>query len=702
MQAELDLELDDIQPGNAGGVPRSAGRWQGFVPFCRRAAARVASRHAQLVKFAIHLLLTPCAFYLAFALRFDFDVPPHYVVLFVRSLPVVMAAEAGAFWLLRVDRGWWRYVGLPDLVTLVKATTLSSLGAVVALFLLGQLKGFPRSVLFLDWGLALLLVGGARLAVRIVLLENTLRLFGPRPRARAPALVIGAGNAGERLVRELQRDRSAQLAPVALIDDDPAKVGRSLHGVRVCGTTADLGGVARRYEARVAIIAVPSATREQMQRLVRACGDTGLQCRIVPSLPELLNRSAKLSHVREVQVEDLLGRDAVDLDLSLAREAIAGKVVLVTGGAGSIGSELARQLAALGPKQLVLVEQAESPLYFTDLELRAAFPYVDVVPVVADVCDRTRINGVFAAHRPHYVFHAAAYKHVPLMEHNVVEAVRNNVFGTMVVAETAVAWGTEKFVLISTDKAVRPSSVMGATKRVAERLVLGLPGLVSSPTDFRAVRFGNVLGSNGSVIPLFKAQLAKGGPLTVTHPEVTRYFMTIPEAAQLVLMAATLPGAAGRISMLDMGEPVKIKDLAESLIRLSGLEPGVDVDVRYTGLRPGEKLYEELMSAVEETVPTNVRKIRLVQTTEPDGQPLKTCISQLLAAVAAGEPAAVLSGIVGMVPECVSPLRERGRRDAMREGNIPGGPRLSNHSYDEDRPGVPWDRDLVRQIGRRH
>jgi FlaA1/EpsC-like NDP-sugar epimerase len=619
-------------------------------------------KHRRALVIAVHLLLIPAAYYLAFLLRFDFQpgLTERYMVVFLETLPVVLAVRAAAFGFFGLYRGSWRYVGTSDLAALVKAVTASSALTLAVLYFSGMLKGYPRSVVFLDWGVALLMFGGMRLAVRLAKDEPAFLFKGPR-KDQARAVVIGAGNAGERLIRELRRDRDAEIAPVALVDDDPTKRGMSLHGVGVLGTIAQLAEVARVAGATRAIIAIPSAARRQMAAIVEQCGRAGLECQIVPSLPELLSGRAKLSQLRDVDIEDLLGRGAVELDLSAARGRLAGKVVMVTGGAGSIGSELARQAAELGPAKLVLVEQAESPLYFVEIELRSSHPGVEIAAVIADVTDRARMAEVFAAHRPEHVFHAAAYKHVPLMEDNVAEAVRNNVAGTLTVAECAARFGAETFVLISTDKAVRPSSVMGATKRIAERIVLSWPALARSRTDFRAVRFGNVLGSAGSVIPLFKTQIARGGPLTVTDPEVTRYFMTIPEAAQLVLLAGTLPEAAGRISMLEMGEPVKIRDLAENLIRLSGLTPGVDVEVKYTGLRPGEKLYEELMTEVEETVPTGVGKIRVVRTDGADGAAVEAAVNGLLAGAARHRTEDILGVIGELVPECVPPLRERVR-----------------------------------------
>ena len=639
----------------------------------------------------LHALLVAAGYGLSFLIRFDFAIPVSYASRFLLTLPVVVALRMVVLGAFGLFRGSWRYAGAADLASLVKANTLASGLILAVLFVSGLLNGFPRSVLLLDWLLSFLFLGGARLFIRM-LNEHRLDLKAAVSRPGAvPVVVIGAGNAGERLVRELLRDRSGHIAPVALVDDDPSKLGLVLHGVSVVGATDELGDVVKSTAAKRAIIAMPSATREQVARIVARCRKVGVPCQIVPSLPELLSGSARLSQVRDVQVEDLLGRTPIQLDVSSLRRSIAGKVVLITGGAGSIGSELARQVAGLGPARLVLFEQAESPLYFIHLEIAAAHPEVEVIPVVGDVTDRVRTAEVFKRHRPHYVLHAAAYKHVPLMEDNVVEAVRNNVLGTLCVADNAARYGAQKFVLISTDKAVRPSSVMGATKRIGERIVLGWPSLVGSGTDFRAVRFGNVLGSDGSVIPLFKRQLARGGPLTVTHPEVTRYFMTIPEASQLVLTAAILPEAAGRVSMLEMGEPVRIRDLAENLIRLSGLEPGVDVDITYTGLRPGEKLYEELMGAVEATVPTQVEKIRIVQTVEQDAAELTESIGHLFTSQAAGDRQQLLEAIVRLVPECVSPLRERGAA-----GVRPRPAQHRSHAAVQKPLETPFGRDKAR------
>jgi FlaA1/EpsC-like NDP-sugar epimerase len=433
--------------------------------------------------------------------------------------------------------------------------------------------------------------------------------------------------------------------------------------------------------------------------------------------------------LRNLRLEDLLGRPPADLELSPIAADLRDRVILLTGAAGSIGSELARQIARFGPARLVLLDQAESDLYFTQLELRRAHPELDLLPLICDITNAGRLAQICAQHRPEYVIHAAAYKHVPLMEANVVEAVRNNVLGTLLVASTAVRYGARKFLLVSTDKAIRPSSVMGATKRIAERIIFGLPNLHRSGTDFRAVRFGNVLASKGSVVPLFERQLAAGGPITVTHPLVERYFMTIPEAAQLVLQAGSLPEVAGAIAMLEMGEPVRILDLAEKLIRFSGRVPGRDVSISFTGLRPGEKLTEDQSSALEATVPTSSPRIRISQSAEPAGPELVHKLSRLLAHLDDGDRGGVLDALCDLVPECVVPLAENRSQAGTRLEPLPD--RRSSGSWhavldsgktswrerrrtgvclvpaaelhiDERRQGVECRRKEARAGGRRH
>ncbi len=660
--------VDDRASGGS-----SDGAWEGRGFF-----AGLMVRYRRPLILLFHLAVVPVAYLLAYLLRFDGWPPEAYEGVFLRTVGLVVALKLGAFGLFGLYRGWWRYVGVADLKALLLATTTASLAFVTVLYFSGTLftggvEQLPMSIVPLDWAITLLVFGGGRLLVRMAREEFNLPVLGEKPRGR-PVIIIGAGNAGERLIPELKRDGSGRLHPVALVDDNIAKHGQRIHGVPVLGGVADLADVARTCGAAEAIIAVPSATRQQMDAILLGIRAANLRCQIVPSLPELLGGAARLSQIREVEIDDLLGRRAVSLDGGPVRASLVGRTVMVTGGAGSIGSELVRQIARLVPKRLIILDQAESPLYFIHHEVHAAFPHLRVEAVICDVADAERVGACVAKHAPDYIFHAAAYKHVPLMEGHVVEAVRNNIRGTLNVAAAAAANGCKRFVLISTDKAVRPSSIMGATKRIAERVVLGYRGREGHEgvrTDFRAVRFGNVLGSDGSVIPLFKKQLAKGGPLTVTHPEVTRYFMTIPEAVQLVLTAATLPEAQGRISMLEMGEPVKIAELARNLIRLSGLEPDVDIEVKFTGLRPGEKLYEELMGAVEATVPTAVEKIRVVQTDEPDPESLWRQIDALLAATAAGREEKARPLIRRLVPECVQPLGERSADKPVPHADTP-------------------------------
>ena len=616
--------------------------------------AQVILPHRRPLVFAAHALLVPVGYAGAFLLRFDFDVPASEIALFWATIPLLVVVRLAVNTFFGLYRGYWQHFGLYDLVNLAKAVTLGSVLFALSLYVVGGLARLPRSVFALEWIGAIFLAGGLQFVARCI---REGRIPWRRPRGKR-ALVIGAGEAAEQLLRQAQHDGAHAMHAVGLVDDDTAKRGMRLHGVPVLGTPDELPRLAAHHRAELVVIATPSASAKQMRRLVDRCIESRLEFKTVPSLRELLGQPVNRAQLRDVRIEDLLGRAAVQLESELVERDVAGKVVMVTGGAGSIGSELVRQLARLSPQRLLVLDHAESPLHHVHVEVSRAHPGVDLVPIIGSVTDEERLTQVFARYRPDHVYHAAAYKHVPMMEANPIEAVRNNVLGTLRTALCAARNGTSRFVLISTDKAVNPSSVMGATKRIAERLVLGWPALRASATDFRAVRFGNVLGSEGSVVPLFRQQLAEGGPLTVTHPEVTRFFMTIPEAAQLVLQAAALPETAGRIAMLEMGEPVRLLDLAENMIRLAGLEPYRDIPITFTGLRPGEKLTEELMSVAERTQRASVDKIHVVQSEEAAGPALERGLNRLMAALLLGSVHDLLIEIHALVPECVSPLRD--------------------------------------------
>ncbi|MCX6624721.1 MAG: nucleoside-diphosphate sugar epimerase/dehydratase, partial [Acidobacteria bacterium] len=464
-------------------------------------------------------------------------------------------------------------------------------------------QGFPRSIYLLDFLLCFGMTAGVRVAVRLVFEFSRFRNLGARKRT----LIYGAGDAGITLLREINRNPALCYEVIGFVDDDPAKSGNFIHRVKVFGTGAALPTVVASQTIEIVLIALPSATGTQMTEILNRCHEAGVSYKTIPGLAEVIEGNGLASQIRDVAVEDLLGRKSVNLDEHQIRAALEGKVVMVTGAAGSIGSELCRQIARFRPAGIVGFEIAESPLFEIDREMRQSFPEVPFHPEIGSIQNRARLNEVLRQYAPSVVYHAAAYKHVPLMEAHVFEAIENNVFGTYNLAVAAAEHGVEDFVMISSDKAVRPTNVMGTTKRVSELLLLALQ---NGRTKYVAVRFGNVLGSNGSVIPVFKKQIARGGPVTVTHPEMRRFFMTIPEACQLVLQAAIL-GAAGQICVLDMGQPVKIVDLARNLILLSGLKPDEDIKIQFTGMRPGEKLYEELSSMLEDTVPTTHEKIRI-------------------------------------------------------------------------------------------
>ncbi|HXM37871.1 MAG TPA: nucleoside-diphosphate sugar epimerase/dehydratase [Gemmatimonadales bacterium] len=636
-----------------------------------------------------HLALVSLAYFTAFALRFDLQIPPEQLRHYAETLPYLLALRLALFHRFGLFQGYWHLVGLRDLKQLAAAVVLGSLGFVALLAFLGRLGGLPLSVPALEPLITIMLAGGIRFAVRWMREEpfrkpsrgqrTLLRWmkeepFRRRPIRGKPSIIVGAGTAGERLIRQLLHDPRHPLHIVGLVDDDPNKHGRAIHGVAVLGGSEELRRFVAIHHAQQIVIAIPSATPEQVRRLVARAAETGVAVKILPpQLDLLVADTPQINQVRDVQVEDLLGREPVQLDLKDVAPELAGKVILVTGAGGSIGSELVRQIARFNPRRLLLLDRAESPLYLIHHEVSEAHPAIDVVPVLASVTNAGRLDRMFETYRPDSVFHAAAYKHVPMLEWNMIEGVWNNVVGTLRLAQSAARVGTKKFVLISTDKAVNPSSILGATKRVAEQIVRELPSLRASDTDFRVVRFGNVLGSDGSVVPLFKRQIAAGGPLTVTHPEMKRFLMTIPEAAQLVLEAAALPEAAGRIAVLEMGIQVRILELAEQMIRLSGLVPYHDVQIVFTGLRPGEKLEEELIAPGETLASTSIDKIRVVTGNGVGGATLARQIRSLIAVTGQGDERTVVRALTAIVSEYQPERLELVGRGNGSRGNGNGG-----------------------------
>jgi FlaA1/EpsC-like NDP-sugar epimerase len=565
--------------------------------------------HRRKLAVVIYACITALAYTGAYLLRFEFAVPPEFTALFAATVLPLILIRLAAFSVFRITRERWRYASTGDAVRLAGGTLLGSV-AFYVLFnvVLPTSSAVPLSIIGIEGVLTCFATAGLWLGYRLAF-EHIRRNGGSCEQRRV--IIIGAGDAGNVLAREMRRGHTLYL-PVGFVDDDPRMWGAMLQGIDVIGATADLPRIAHHSRAEELIIAVPSASPEDMRRIVGVCEATGLPFKVLPGIAEVLAGDVSLNQLRDVQIEDLLGREPVELELPELASDLHGQTVLITGAAGSIGSELARQVALHGPGCLLLLDQAETDLFYVELDLRARHPELGIIPVIADVTDAPGIERVFRTYSPTRVFHAAAYKHVPMMECNPREAVRNNVIGTWRIADAAGRHEVEKLVLVSTDKAVRPSNVMGATKRMAELIILELqqryPG-----TTYGAVRFGNVLGSNGSVVPIFKRQLARGLPLTVTDPDTTRYFMTIPEAVQLILQASLLEQFRGHIVMLEMGDPVRINDLALNLLRLAGIRDASSRIV-YTGLRPGEKLHEELSAPDERVQTTSIPKVCVLST----------------------------------------------------------------------------------------
>ncbi|MHC4425084.1 MAG: polysaccharide biosynthesis protein [Planctomycetota bacterium] len=578
------------------------------------------------------------------------DLYPTLLLLFiVVKLPI--------FWLFKQYRGWWRYVGISDLLGILRASLVSTLIIVVIWFAIAQIDAVPTNlplgmerpaegVCIADMFATFLLLGGLRIAIRLYYEEYRTVEAGRLKRF----LIIGAGNTGEALLREIHRMPIAEYEVVGFIDDDPAKQGISIHGIGVLGTVEQLPDVCEERNIEEIAIATPSASHQQLRHVIQVCEGTKIRFRTVPSMTDIASGKFRVSQIRDVDINDLLGREAVQLDLDLIEAFAKDKTILVTGAGGSIGSEMCRQLCNFDPKLLLLVEQAENPLFYIARELHKQFPGVSIKTLVCDITDKIRVDGLFQEYKPQVVIHAAAHKHVPLMELNASEAIKNNVVGTQIVADAADNCGTTNFVMISTDKAVNPTSMMGSSKRIAEMYIQDLNR--TSKTHFVTVRFGNVLGSDGSVVPIFKRQIAEGGPVTITHPEMKRYFMTIPEASQLVLQAATM-GAGGEIFVLDMGEPVKIVDLARELITLSGFKPGEDIEMTFTAPRAGEKLFEELSIEGEDMQRTRHPKIGIWKNIPMDRDRLRAGMNELVTIAKTQTHSEIAQKIRELVPEYI-------------------------------------------------
>lgn len=589
----------------------------------------------------------PLAIWLAFWLRFNLDViPPLHQEALQLLIFIALPLQTASFWAFGLYRGVWRFASIPDLMRIFKAVALGAIFAFVAMFVWQRLQGLPRSVIILYP--AILAVGLA--APRLLYRWIKDRHLNISAFERKRALLIGAGQAGELMVRDLLK--SGPYEAVGFLDDAQRRQGQEIHGVRVIGRISDLGEIIQKRGIDVVLLTLPSASHQLIQNVVEQCQQHNVVCRTLPSVSDLADGKVEVSRLRQVQIEDLLGRETVELDQSGIHQLLTGRCVLITGAGGSIGSELCRQVVRHKPDRLLLLDHGEFNLYTIEQEISARLPAeTQLHGLLGDIRDASRMSWVFEQFKPDVVFNAAAYKHVPLVEENPAEGVKTNVFGTCSIADLAVQFGVKKFVQVSTDKAVNPTNVMGATKRTAEIYCQNL-NLHADHTAFITTRFGNVLASAGSVVPLFRKQIEAGGPVTVTHPDITRYFMTIPEAASLILQACSM-GQGGEIFVLDMGEPVKIVDLAEQMIRLTGLEPGKDIEISFTGLRPGEKLYEELFHESEVLSPTTHPKIMLSGSRVVAWDEMRLVMDELRAACGKRDIQLIYDGLQQLVPEAV-------------------------------------------------
>ncbi|HIJ89671.1 MAG: polysaccharide biosynthesis protein [Desulfobulbaceae bacterium] len=608
------------------------------------------------IVLGVDLLLLVAAHLLAYVIRFDGAVPREHLAN-ISVLYFLLPAKLLLFHFFGLYRGMWRYTSLSDLVNILKACVVAGFMTLSAILLLNRFSGFSRAVFVLDALLTFLFIAGFRIGLRISCQSAFCLPFlqddACKRQRRRRLLIIGAGDAAEKITREISSNQALPYMVVGFLDDHAAKIGQQIHGIPVLGPIADISEFVFKTKAQEVLIAIPSANRDQMQRFVELCRTCEIPFKTLPGLGEMISDRVSIKTIRDVSYKDLLGRPPVRLELDQIGKIMAANTVLVTGAGGSIGSELCRQIVRFHPATLILMDASEQNLYQIEMELLHEYGFRDYVAVLGKVQDKTLLESLFSHYRPTVVFHAAAYKHVPMVEGNPWEGVYNNIFASKRLMEVSLRYGVERFILISTDKAVRPTNVMGATKRMTEILMQGFCEKARSAgagTRFMAVRFGNVLGSSGSVIPLFRRQIELGGPVTVTHPDMTRYFMSIEEASQLILQAATM-GEGGEVFILEMGTPVRIGQMARDLIQLCGKEPDTEIEIRYTGLRPGEKMYEELITEGEGIVKTGHEKIMVLRGNAASLEDLHESLENLKRFASTHDAEGIKAELVKVIPE---------------------------------------------------